>query len=56
MLAHYLVDVSLLCDACAAPPASLVASAALWSGLGLGSGLGSGSGLTLNLTLTEAQP
>ena len=29
MLAHYLVDVSLLCDACAAPPASLVASAAL---------------------------
>ena len=29
MLAHFLVDVSLLCDACAAPPASLVASAAL---------------------------
>merc|ERR1740117_2016021 len=26
MLAHYLVDISLLCDACAAPPASPVAS------------------------------
>ena len=29
MFAHFLVDLSLLCDACAAPPASLVASAAL---------------------------